>query len=153
MNSDLGLVGTQFSTAVSVHYVSYITFQVPCNLLLTRVPPSAALSVGVVIGAVITLCVTAVNDFTGIVLQRFFLGFAVAPVWPGTLYILSSFYKRKELGTRVSILYTSNIVATAFQGLIAAPIFSEIGGARGLGGWKWMFIIVGTAAGLFAGTL
>lgn len=152
MNDDLGLAGTQFSTAVAVHYVSYILGQVPSNLLLTRAPPSLALAAGVLMAAVITICVAAVNDPTGLILYRFFLGFVVAPVWPGTLYVLSSFYKRKELGTRISILYTSNMIGTAFQGLIAAPIFSELGGARGMGGWKWMFIIVGTAAGLFAGT-
>lgn len=126
MNDELGLAGTQFSTAVSVHYASYILGQVPSNLLLTRVPPSFALAAGVAIAAVMNVCVAAVNDFRGLVLQRFFLGFAAAPVWPGTLYIVSSFYKRKELGTRVSILYTSNVIATAFQGLIAAPIFSEV---------------------------
>lgn len=151
LNEDLGLAGTQFSTAISVHYVSYILGQIPSNLLLTRVPPSIALAVGVATGAIITLCVDAVNDFRGLVLQRFFLGLAVAPVWPGTLYVVSSFYKRKELGTRVSILYSSNIMATALQGLIAAPIFSELGGVRGLGGWKWFFIVIGTATGLFSG--
>lgn len=151
LNTDLGLAGTQFSTAVSIHYVSYILGQVPSNLLLTRTPPSITLAAGVLVASVITLCVAAVNDFTGLVLYRFFLGFAVAPVWPGTLYVLSSFYKRKELGTRISILYTSNMIGTAVQGLIAAPIFSELRGTRGMSGWKWMFIIVGAVAGLFAG--
>lgn len=151
LNIDLGLAGTQFSTAVSVHYVSYILGQVPSNLLLTRTPPSLTLAAGVLAASVITLCVVAVNDFTGLVLYRFFLGFAVAPVWPGTLYVLSSFYKRKELSTRISILYTSNMIGTAVQSLIAAPIYSELSGARGLGGWKWMFIIFGTVAAILSG--
>ncbi|CAN8101328.1 unnamed protein product [Discula destructiva] len=108
------------------------------------------MAAAVLIGGVTTVCVVSVNDFKGLVLQRFFLGVVVAPVWPGTLFVASSFYKRKELATRISILYTSNVVATAFQGLIAAPIFSELGGVSGFGGWKWMFIIFGTAAGVFA---
>lgn len=52
-------------------------------------------------------------------------------------------YKRKEIATRISILFSANILATAFQGLIAAPIYSELGGARGLSGWRWMYLIMG----------
>lgn len=52
-------------------------------------------------------------------------------------------YKRKEIATRISILFSANILATAFQGLIAAPIYSELGGTRGLSGWRWMYLIMG----------
>lgn len=67
----------------------------------------------------------------------------------------SKVYKRKEIATRISILFSANILATAFQGLIAAPIYSELGGARGLSGWRWMYLIMGawslffSIAGLF----
>lgn len=151
LNEDLGLKGTQFSTAVSIHYVGYILGQVPANLVLTRTRPSWTLATVVFLGGVITLCMAAVKGFTGLVLQRFFLGVVAAPCWPGTVYVVSSFYKRKELGTRISILYSANSLSIAFQGLIAAPIFSQLGGVRALGGWNWMYIILGTAAGVFAG--
>lgn len=59
-------------------------------------------------------------------------------------------YKRKEIATRISILFSANILATAFQGLIAAPIYSELGGARGLSGWRWMYLIIGGWSLLFS---
>lgn len=152
VNRDLGLEGTQFSTVVSVHYVGYILAQLPSNLLITRVPPSFGLAAGTLLSAMCTATIASVNDYKGLVLQRFFLGILAAPVWPGTLYVASSFYKRKELGTRIGILYTANISSTALQGLIAAPIFSNLTGVRGLGGWQWMFVIFGTAAGICART-
>ena len=40
--------------------------------------------------------------------------------YPGALYLLSLFYTRKEIATRISILYSGNIFATSFSGLIAA---------------------------------
>lgn len=153
LNEDLGLAGTQFSTAVSIHYVGYILGQIPGNLIMTRVRPSWMLAIAVFLASIITICMAGVNSFTGLVLQRFFLGLVVAPAWPGAVYVASSFYKRKELGTRISVLYSSNILSIAFQGLIAAPIFSELGGVRGLSGWKWMYIIQGIAAALVAGSL
>lgn len=150
LKTDLELVGTQFSTAVSVHYAGYILGQIPSNLILTRVRPSLVLASAVLIGAVTTICLLAVNDFTGLVLQRFFLGMTAAPCWPGTLYILTSFYKRKEISTRIGIVYSSNIISTAFQGLIAAPIFSELSGERGLSGWRWLSVILGSIVGFVA---
>lgn len=66
-----------------------------------------------------------------------------APFYPGALYLLSIFYTRKEIATRVSILYAGNIVAVAFSGLIAAATFSTLEGAHGLEGWRWLFIIEG----------
>ena len=58
--------------------------------------------------------------------------------------MLSIFYTRKEIATRISILYTGNILATAFAGLIAIGIF-KLDGAVNLAGWQWLFIIQGIA--------
>ena len=49
-------------------------------------------------------------------------------IQPGALYILSIFYTRKEIATRISILYTGNILATAFAGLIAIGVYNGMGG-------------------------
>lgn len=147
LNRDLGLQGTQFSTVIAVHYLGYILGQVPSNLILTRVRASRAISLSLMMGSAVTLCIAAVNDYKGLVLQRFFLGVITATCWPGSLYMISSFYKRKEIGTRMGVLYSSNILSTAFQSLIAAPVFSELSGVNGLNGWKWLFIILGAISG------
>jgi MFS family permease len=57
--------------------------------------------------------------------------------------MLSIFYTRKEIATRISILYTGNILATAFAGLIAAGVFSGMDDLAGLAGWRWLFILQG----------
>lgn len=41
--------------------------------------------------------------------------------------MLSIFYTRREIATRIAILYTGNILATAFAGLIAIGIFKMDG--------------------------
>lgn len=99
----------------------------------------------------VTSALTAkANDYTGLLLTRFFLGLAEAPFSPGAVYLLSMFYTRKEVATRLAILYTGNIFATAFAGLIAAGIFHGMHGLAGLSGWRWLFILEGTATFIVA---
>lgn len=53
------------------------------------------------------------------------------------------FYTRKEIATRLSILYSANIIATAMSGLVAAATFSTLDNVHGIAGWRWLFIIEG----------
>lgn len=77
--------------------------------------------------AIVSALTAVSKDFTGLLLTRFFLGVCEAPYYPGALFMLASFYTRKEIATRISILYTGNILATAFAGLIALGIFQMDG--------------------------
>jgi MFS family permease len=89
LEKDLGISGTQFSTAVSIHYVSYILGQVPSNLLLTRVRPAWYMCGAMALTSIITILNVFVVDNTGLILQRFFLGIVSAPYYPGAMYMLS----------------------------------------------------------------
>jgi MFS family permease len=93
--------------------------------------------------AVVSACTALAKNYVDLVIIRFFLGVAEAPFYPGAIYMLSIFYTRKEIATRLSILYSGNILATAFAGLIAAAAFETIDGAHGISGWQWLFIIEG----------
>jgi len=149
LTRDLSLTDTQYQTCVSILFVGYIIFGVPSNMILTKVRVAPFL-VGVMLTwAVISVCTAFSRNFTGLLLTRFFLGVVEAPYYPGAIFILSNFYTRTEIATRIAVLYTGNILATAFAGLIALGIF-ELDGALGYAGWQWLFIIQGTATGVVA---
>lgn len=103
-----------------------------------RVRPSIWMCSCMLAWAITSACTALVHDYKGLVLVRFFLGVAEAPYYPGALFLLSLFYTRKEIATRISILYSGNIIATAFSGLIAAAVFNTIDGNYGLEGWRWV---------------
>ncbi|ETI23680.1 hypothetical protein G647_05483 [Cladophialophora carrionii CBS 160.54] len=149
MEEDLGLTSTQYQTCVSILFVGYLIGQVPSNMILTRVRPSYYMSFFMALWAVVSTLTALSQNFTGLLLTRFFLGVTEAPYYPGALFMLSIFYTRKEIATRISILYTGNILATAFAGLIALGIF-ELDGKAGLEGWRWLFIIQGIATFVIA---
>ena len=111
-------------------------------MLITRLRISWYMGGFMALWAVVSTLTALAKDFKGLLLTRFFLGITEAPYYPGALYMLSIFYTRKEIATRISILYTGNILATAFAGLIALGIF-QMGGMAGLSGWRWLFIIQG----------
>ena len=64
--------------------------------------------------------------------------------------MLSIFYTRKEVASRIALLYCAQILATGFSGLIAAGVFAGLDDVRGLAGWRWLFIIEGAATALVA---
>jgi MFS family permease len=143
LEDDLGLVGNQFNVAVSILNVGYILMQLPSNMILTRVRPSRYLPLFVCLWSVVSGCTAAADNYTHLVVIRFFLGIVEAPFFPGVFYLLSCWYTRKELALRTAVLYSGLILATAFSGLIAAGVFAQLEGAHGLAAWRWLFLIEG----------
>ncbi|KAH8879781.1 MFS general substrate transporter [Thozetella sp. PMI_491] len=147
LEKDLGLQGSQYNTCISILFVGYLLMQVPSNMLMSSqkswVRPSIYMASWMAAWAVVSALTALAKDYTGLVVIRFFLGIAEAPFYPGAIYMLSIFYTRKEIATRLSVLYSGNIFATAFAGLIAAATFTTLDGAHGIRGWRWLFIIEG----------
>ncbi|KAI7912236.1 hypothetical protein M9X92_010135 [Pyricularia oryzae] len=139
----LNLVGTEYNTCVSILFVGYIAFQIPSNMILTRVKPSWYMAGFCLAWSIISLLTYLAHDYATMVAFRFLLGVTEAPFYPGALYVISMFYTRKEIAVRMSWFFTANMLASAVSPLIAAGVFSGLGGARGLAGWQWLFIIQG----------
>ncbi|ATY59387.1 major facilitator superfamily transporter [Cordyceps militaris] len=150
LEDDLNLTSTQYQTCVSILFVGYIIGQVPSNMFLTRTRPSRYMGIMMMLWAIVSALTAVSKDYIGLLLTRFFLGVTEAPYYPGAVYLLTIFYTRKEVATRIAILYTGNILATAFAGLIAAGIFHGMDGAAGLAGWKWLFILQGAVTFVIA---
>lgn len=62
----------------------------------------------------------------------------------GALYLFSSWYTKKELAKRISILYAAGQMSGAFGGLLGSAIMWGMDGKAGLPAWRWLFIIEGS---------
>ncbi|TXT10884.1 hypothetical protein VHUM_01635 [Vanrija humicola] len=144
IEADLGLKGNNFNTAISVLFCGYILGQLPSNLVLSRVRPSVYLSVMCVLWGIVSAATAAADNFAHLVVVRFFLGVLESPFFPGALFLLSSWYTKKELAFRTSILYCGSYLSGAFAGLIAAGVQRGLKGKRGLTSWQWLFILEGS---------
>ncbi|EXF84960.1 major facilitator superfamily transporter [Colletotrichum fioriniae PJ7] len=150
LEKDLGMSGTEFNTTVSILFVGYVLMQIPSNMLITRIQPGMYMSAWMLIWAVVSGCTALVQNYGGLVACRFFLGITEAPFYPGATYMLSIFYTRKEVASRIALLYCAQILATGLSSLIAAGIFAGMDGLNGIAGWRWLFIVEGAATGLVA---
>ncbi|KAI8634501.1 allantoate permease [Xylariaceae sp. FL1651] len=144
LEKDLGMQGTDFNLATSILFVGYLIMQLPSNLVLTRVRPSLYLGIAMTIWGVISASQAATQSFAGLVVARFFLGFAEAPFFPGAIFLMSSWYTRAEMAHRIAWFYSGSSLANAFGGLIGAGVLSNLSGAHGISGWRWLFIIEGS---------
>ncbi|KAJ6043188.1 uncharacterized protein N7446_001384 [Penicillium canescens] len=144
LEEDLGLVGNQFATCVSILFVGYLLMQIPSNLMLNKFgKPALYLPAAMVLWGIISTATAAASSYAGLVVIRFFLGFVEAAYFPGCLYFLSAWYTRKELGFRTAALYSGSLLSGAFSGLIAAGITRNMDNVLGLRAWRWLFIIEG----------
>ncbi|CAH0044947.1 unnamed protein product [Clonostachys solani] len=142
LEKDLNMKGSEFNTTVSILFVGYVLMQVPSNMLITKVRPGPYMSAWMLVWAAVSACTALVKNYVGLLVCRFFLGITEAPFYPGATYMLSIFYTRKEVATRIALLYCAQILATGLSGLIAAGVF-QMDGVKGLAGWRWLFLIEG----------
>ncbi|KAI0546918.1 putative allantoate permease [Xylaria curta] len=146
---DLGLTLQQPNTALAIFFVPYIIFEIPSNFLLKKLTPRVWLSVCIFGFGIVELAQGFVNNYSGLLATRFFLGFFEAGIFPGSFYLLSFWYKREEAQKRFTGYFCSVLLASAFGGLLASAI-SLLDGVRGLSNWRWIFILEGILSILVA---
>lgn len=135
---DLNMTTQQFATAISILFVGYLPFQIPSNLLITKVPrPGLYICTACVIWGAISAATGAVKSYEQLLAVRAVLGAVEAVFFPGAIYFLSAWYKKQELGKRLAALYIAQQVGNAFGGLFAAGVL-ELDGAHGIAGWRWL---------------
>ncbi|KAI1639950.1 vitamin H transporter 1/biotin symporter vht1 [Biscogniauxia mediterranea] len=141
----LGLTSNDVSTALTLFYVSYVLFDCPSNLAMSRLSPRVWMARIVFAVGVIGTCFTAVRAAWSLKLLRFLLGVVIAGMWPGMSYYLTLFYPPSRTGKRIGQYFTAAQVSAAVVGLVSAG-FQLMDGLGGLVGFQWMFLVYGLLA-------
>ncbi|KAF3892500.1 High affinity nicotinic acid plasma membrane permease [Trichophyton interdigitale] len=148
----LHLTPRQVSTSLALFYVCYIIFDLPSNLIMTRLSPHVWMSRIVISVGVIGALMAAVKAAWSLYLLRLLLGIVIAGMWPGMAYYLSLFYPPARTGQRIGFYFTAAQVSAAVVGLVSAG-FQKMDGLQGLVGFQWMFLIWGLVGTLMGITL
>ncbi|KAI2637315.1 MFS general substrate transporter [Xylaria nigripes] len=146
---DLGLVGSEFNTALTMFFVPYVFCEVISNILLKKFGPRRWLSFCMFGFGLVSILQGVVVNYAGLLATRFFLGVFETGIFPGCFYLIGMWYKRSEAQKRFTMFFSSTSLAGAFGGLLASAI-AKMDGIRGYSGWRWIFIIEGLAATVVA---
>ncbi|KAI0024960.1 MFS general substrate transporter [Xylariomycetidae sp. FL0641] len=139
---DLHLHKTEYNTALTIFFVPYVVFEIPSNILLKRLSPKIWLPGCMFMFGVMSVCQGLVQNYSGLLATRFFLGVFETGMFPGCFYLIGMWYKRSEAQKRYSLFFSSTSLAGAFGGLLASAI-GKMDGIRGYSGWRWIFILEG----------
>lgn len=153
---DLHLTGMRWNIVLTMFFIPYTLLEVPSNIVLKMLRPSIWISVmmfcwglsgssidmftGNYWGIVDTLPVMTlmgiVQSYQGFIVARLALGIAESGFYPAATFILTLWYLRFEVQSRMVFYQAGACLAGAFSGLLAYAI-SFMHGIAGLEGWRW----------------
>lgn len=145
MNADLALTAEMYGIAAGIFYIAYILFEVPSNVILTRVGAKLWIARIMVTWGVIAAGMSLVQTPMQLYVMRFLLGVAEAGFTPGIIYYLSCWYPRSDRARAMSMFY----IGAALASVIGLPISGTILNMHGffdIAGWRWLFLLEGIPA-------
>jgi ACS family tartrate transporter-like MFS transporter len=145
MNAALHLSPLDYGRGAGIFFIGYFLFEVPSNLTLARVGARIWIArIASVWGIVSigTLFVVGPRSFSA---ARLLLGAAEAGFFPGVVLYFTYWFPARERARAVAQFSMASMAA----GIVGAPLSGallSLGGAGGLDGWQWLFLIEGLPA-------
>ncbi|KAK9326093.1 major facilitator superfamily domain-containing protein [Lipomyces orientalis] len=156
LEDDLRMTGNEYNIALVAFFIPYILCEFPSNIIMRKVTPSTWLSVIIFFWSVSgfvkrTPSWLAVALFSAYWKQVYcrqvyvLLSFIVLQAEigvQGCIYVISTYYKRYELQTRMTVFFCASVIAGAFGGLLAYAL-TKMDGLGNMAGWRWIFVVEG----------
>ncbi|KAL2876982.1 hypothetical protein SGCOL_007816 [Colletotrichum sp. CLE4] len=114
MPEEIGATNQQYSTAVSLFFVTYVPVEVPAVLLVKRFEPRFVLTALCVIWSVMTVVNGLIRNVGGLYACRLVLGACEGGLLPSLNMYLAMVYKRDEIAKRTSYLVSCTALYGAF---------------------------------------
>jgi MFS transporter, ACS family, tartrate transporter len=145
MNDDLGLSASMYGFGASIFFLGYALFEVPSNLILTRIGPRIWIARIMITWGVISVAMMWVHSAGSFYAMRFLLGVAEAGFFPGIIYYLCDWFPQKQRARAVAWFMVAIPLATVIGGPLAGLLLG-LDGRLGLAGWQWLFLVEGLPA-------
>jgi ACS family pantothenate transporter-like MFS transporter len=137
MREEIGLFGNELNYITATFWASYCTAMVPACYFLTRYHANIVLPALELGWGLATFGLAWAKNVETIYALRFFVGLFECCSFTGTIYIMGSWYKPKEVGRRIALFYISSPAGTMFAGYLQAAAYTNLNGVHGLSGWRY----------------
>ncbi|KAK6612465.1 alternative sulfate transporter [Botrytis cinerea] len=144
MMGDLSMNQESVNTGNSLVYVGICIGDIPANLMIQKVGADIWLPCQLLAWGLVATFQAFIKNKSGFLATRFLLGLCESGFIPGTLWYLTKWYTKRELGKRTVLFFIGSYTANLLNGLIAYGLL-RLRGRAGLAGWQWLFLIDGLA--------
>ncbi|BCS23773.1 uncharacterized protein APUU_40217A [Aspergillus puulaauensis] len=142
MGKEIDLTGTNYSTIVALFFVTYTIFQPVMTVIARKIGPRIFMGFITVAWGLVMVGMGLVHDWREMTGLRIVLGVFEAGLFPSAVFLISSWYIRRETGKRIGLFYLLGSALSSFGGILAYGL-QQMDGIQGHAGWRWIFIIEG----------
>ncbi|WP_158945914.1 MFS transporter [Granulicella sp. S190] len=142
LQRDLHFSNTVYGTGAGIFFLGSVLFDLPSNLMLTRVGARIWIARIMISWGVVSTCMVFMHSKESFYALRFLLGVSEAGFFPGMILYLTYWFPTQERARAVAKFMT----ATSLAGVVGGPLSSyllKLDGVGGLAGWQWLFVSEG----------
>lgn len=145
MNADLGLSASMYGLGVGMFYISYILFEIPSNVIMTKVGARRWIARIMITWGIVSTGMAFVHSANQLYVMRFLLGMAEAGFAPGIIYYISCWFPKSNRARAMSFFYMGSVAASII-GLPVSGAILNMNGIADVAGWRWLFALEGIPA-------
>ena len=140
MNKALGFSAAVFGLGGGIFFVGYFLFEVPSNLILSKVGARSWIARILTSWGLISALTAFVWNEWSFYAVRFLLGLAEAGFYPGIILYLTWWFPSAYRSRIIGVFMTA-IPISVITGSIVSSQMLRLDGWLGMAGWQWLFII------------
>ena len=143
MEGDIGLTKAAFDIAYGLFYIGYLIFEIPSNLLLTKIGARIWISRIMITWGLVSILTMFVRNEFQLNAIRILLGVAEAGFFPGIILYLTFWFPARERAKVVALFMVAIAIASVFGTVISGMILQFLHDVGGVKGWQWLFLLEG----------
>jgi sugar phosphate permease len=143
---DLGMTEAAYGLAAGIFYIGYILFEIPSNLMLSRIGARRTLTRIMLLWGAAAAGTAFVTSPAQLYVMRFLLGAAEAGFFPGVLLYLTYWTPSTQRARFTSLFMTAIPLSGAIGSPISGWIMQNFASTEPLRAWQWLLLIEGLPA-------
>ena len=143
MAHDLNITAAMSSLLGSLFFLGYFFFQIPGALYAANKSAKKLIFWSLILWVALAMATGMVHNITLLIVIRFMLGVVESAVMPSMLIFLSRWFTKSERSRANTFLILGNPVTILWMSIVSGHLVGSVG-------WRWMFIIEGAPAIIWA---
>ncbi|MEO8416875.1 MAG: MFS transporter [Ginsengibacter sp.] len=143
MAKDLNITASMSSLLGSLFFLGYFFFQIPGALYAANKSAKKLIFWSLILWGGLAMATGMISNINALIVIRFMLGVVESAVMPAMLIFLSRWFTKSERSRANTFLILGNPVTILWMSILSGYLVNSMG-------WRWMFILEGVPAIIWA---